>query len=336
MTDDSEHERTVPERWLLGASSFSWTPDIMRAEKTATAIVRGIAAERVASTLELEPGSVWRSFPVPTDAEVDDLRSSLTATGGAVSIVGLYIDEFTGAGRRRTEAERLAFVLPQIRAAHRLGATGVRLPIGQAGSPLLRELQPVLHELDLTLYEEIQGQQTLSNPTTAEALETIDGIADPRIRVIFDISILMPALPVSYLQLLAESGLPAEFVDRVTNEWRDPDTQIAVVALLHSGQVPPSALMIFMNMIVRFGRSDIAAVEEVWPLVGGFHLKFWDLDDADKRVSRPVEALGRLLRRRGFTGTLTSEWGGHEWLERERPTQMTRDHLALVRRALTA
>ena len=35
----------------------------------------------------------------------------------------------------------------------------------------------------------------------------------------------------------------------------------------------------------------------------------------------------------GFSGTLCSEWGGHEWLDDD-PTRMTRDHLALARRAL--
>ena len=59
------------------------------------------------------------------------------------------------------------------------------------------------------------------------------------------------------------------------------------------------------------------------PLVGAFHLKFWDLDDADGRVSRPIRDLGGGARGTGFTGTLCSEWGGHEWLDDD-PTDMTR------------
>jgi hypothetical protein len=63
------------------------------------------------------------------------------------------------------------------------------------------------------------------------------------------------------------------------------------------------------------------------------HLKFWDLDDTDGRVSRPIADIGGALRRTGFSGSLTSEWGGHEWLD-EDPTTMTRAHLDLARRAL--
>ena len=110
--------------------------------------------------IEIEPGQLWRSFPESSDAEVDAFRDALRAAGGSVSIVGGSLDDWLSPTRRRDDAERFAFLLPQLQAAHRVGAAGLRLPIGQAGEPLLRELLPVLHDLDLVLYEEIQGQQT--------------------------------------------------------------------------------------------------------------------------------------------------------------------------------
>ena len=88
-----------------------------------------------------------------------------------------------------------------------------------------------------------------------------------------------------------------------------------------------------MNLLIRFGRSDAADLQGILPLVGAFHLKFWDLDDDGGRVTQPLRDLGSLLGRNGFTGTLTSEWGGHEWLQDD-PTEMTRRHLALAETAL--
>ncbi len=107
----------------------------------------------------------------------------------------------------------------------------------------------------------------------------------------------------------------------------------AIVDLLRSGGVPASVHTLYMDMLVRFGRSDATVIADVLPWIGAFHLKFWDLDDSDDRVSGPIRDLGALLRGTGFSGTLCSEWGGHEWLDDD-PTQMTRDHLALARRAL--
>jgi hypothetical protein len=89
-----------------------------------------------------------------------------------------------------------------------------------------------------------------------------------------------------------------------------------------------------MNLLVRFGRSDAADLRGILPLVGAFHLKFWDLDDTDGRVSQPIRDLGAELAGTDFTGTLCSEWGGHEWLDDD-AALMTRAHLALARTALS-
>ena len=189
----------LPHNWTLCASSFNWTPEITAARRTAPDIVTGIA-DSVTKTIELEPGLLWRSFPAPQDAEVDELRDSLAARGGRVSIVGASLDDFTSPTDRRSLQERLDFLVPQLSAASRVGARGIRLPIGQAGTELLTLLQPLLHELDLVLYEEIQGQQTPNNPSVAPALDAIAGLADDHVRVLVDISMLMPALPVTYLR----------------------------------------------------------------------------------------------------------------------------------------
>lgn len=321
--------------WKLTASAFNWTPEVIRAARAATDIAVGIAAEDVAQVIEIEPGQLWRSFPQTTDADAEAFRARLDAVGGAVSIVGASLDDWASPTRRRSADERLAFLLPQLHTAHQVGAEGVRLPIGQAGPELLREILPVLHELDLTLYEEVQGQQSPSSPGHAAAYDTIAELDDPRVRLLVDISMLMPALPVTYLEELEAGGIPAPLIARLRHDWREPATQDAVVALLRSGGVPPQLHALYMDMLVRFGRSDAAGLRDVVPLVGAFHLKFWDLEDVDGRVSSPIRDLGALLASSGFTGTLCSEWGGHEWLDAD-AGDMTRRHLALARTALAA
>ena len=123
--------------WPLAASAFNWTPDLIRAESGATEIAVGIVSDGIAPIIEVELGQLWRSFPVPSDAEAESLRDALAAAGGRVSIVGASIDDWAAPTRRRDDDERMSFLLPQLRAAHRLGATGVRLPIGQSGVALL-------------------------------------------------------------------------------------------------------------------------------------------------------------------------------------------------------
>jgi len=318
-------------RWTLAASAFNWTPEVIRAERSAPDIAVAIAAEGTADVLEVELGQSLRSFPAPSADEATGLGTRIADVGGRVSIAGASIDDWTGDGERRSDDERLAFLLPQLHAAHALGAEGVRLPIGQAGEALLRRLLPTLQELDLTLYEEMQGHQTPERE--AAAVDVVAAIDDPHVRLLVDISMLMPALPRTYLERM--SALPPALHARLREEWRDPGTSAAVTAALHAGEVPPELRTLFMNLIVRFGRSEAAVLRPILPLVGAFHLKFWDLEDDDGRVSAPIRDLGALLRGSDFRGTLCSEWGGHEWLDDD-PTETTRAHLALAREALGA
>lgn len=325
MTTDISADRT------LAASAFNWSAEIVHAERAAPDIAASIVSSGIASVIEVELGQLWRSYPAPTDAEAEALRDALAAHGGRVSIVGASIDDWELPARRRSDAERLAFLLPQLRAAHRLGAAGLRLPIGQAGPAVLTELLPHLHELDLVLFEEAQGRQIPSaQPADYEVIAALD---DPHVQVLIDISMLMPALPSTYLDRLAAGGLPAELLTRLTDDWRDPATHDAVMALLRSGGVPGAVHTLYMDMLVRFGRSEASELRDILPLVGAFHLKFWDLDDTDERVSAPIRALASELADRDFRGTFTSEWGGLEWLDDD-AAEMTRAHLSLARTAL--
>ncbi|HEX7835140.1 MAG TPA: restriction endonuclease subunit R, partial [Pseudolysinimonas sp.] len=173
---------------------------------------------------------------------------------------------------------------------------------------------------------EAQGRQT---PQAEPAgYDTIAALGDPRIRLLIDISMLMPAPPVSYLERLERGGLESGLIARIRDEWRDPATHGAVMAAI--GSVPPPLMSLYMDMIVRFGRSAATDLRPVLGLTSGIHLKFWDLDDADGRISSPVRDVGDELAAAGFTGTLTSEWGGHAWLDDD-ATEVTRAHLELAR-----
>lgn len=330
---DTVDGRVLPAKWTLAASAFNWTPEVIRAERDAPSIAVGIVEDGVAAMIEVEPGQLWRSFPRYAPADLDAFRTELESVGGGITIVGGSLDDWASLSRRRTEAERLDFLLPQLQTAARLGAGGIRLPIGQAGEPLLRQLLPALHELDLVLYEEAQGQQSPSSPAAASAIDAIARIDDSHIRLLVDISMFMPALPPSYLEELRSGGVLETLLTRLENDWRDPATHGAVIDLLRSGVVPPQVHTLFMNLLVRFGRSDVAELPSVLPLVGAFHLKFWDLDDSDGRVSAPIRELGALLSTSDFSGSLCSEWGGHEWLDDD-PSTITRDHRRLARAAL--
>lgn len=315
----------LPDAWTLSASAFNLTPEVIRAERPAPDLAATLVEQGIASAIEIELGQMWRGFPDPPADDARAFRERLRAAGGRVSIVGASIDDWTR-GHRRTDDERFAFLQPQLRAAAAAGATGVRLPIGQAGT-LLERLVPLLDDLDLVLFEEAQGHETPA--ARPEAYDRLAQLGSPRVRLLIDISMLMPALPVTYLERLEGGGVDPALIARLRDDWRDPATNDAVLEALRGGRVPGPVHTLFMNLLVRFGRSSVDELAPALPLVGGIHLKFWDLDDADARVSQPIHDLGAALRRSGFRGTLCSEWGGQEWLDDD-PWEMTSRHLAVA------
>ncbi|QGN57711.1 restriction endonuclease subunit R [Nostocoides sp. HKS02] len=288
-------------------------------------------ARQVCPVLEIEAGQCFRSFPSMHPDEVDQMRQAVEAEGARVSIVGLGLDDWVTPTQRRTERERAAFVSPQLRAAKQLGAVGVRLPFGQPDRSLLRELLPLLHELDLVLYQEIQGTQGPGTGGYEQAMEALEDFSDQRLSIVLDSSMVTPQLPISYLEAVSQAGLPAGLLERVTTEWGSPETTAAIRSCLAEGQVPPNAMALYMTMIFRFGTWTVADLEPLLAHVGAVQFKFWDLDDSDGRVTRPIADLGAALDRGGFAGTLCSEWGGHDWWKGpEGATEMTLNHLDLV------
>ena len=128
--------------------------------------------------------------------------------------------------------------------------------------------------------------------------------------------------------------MPADLIDSLRHRWRDPAIVGAIVGLLRSGGVPASVHTLYMDMLVRFGRSEATVIADVLPWIGAFHLKFWDLDDSDDRVSGPIRDLGSAAARHRRSPAPSAASGAATSGSTTTPPQMTRDHLALARRAL--
>lgn len=68
LDPDAGDAAHLPRGWMLSASAFNWTPEVIAAERPATEIAVEVARD-VEPVIELEAGQVWRTFPVPDDAD---------------------------------------------------------------------------------------------------------------------------------------------------------------------------------------------------------------------------------------------------------------------------
>ena len=59
----------LPDGWVLSASAFNWTPEMIAGDRDAVDIAVGIVEDGLAAEIEAEPGQLWRSFPGRSEAD---------------------------------------------------------------------------------------------------------------------------------------------------------------------------------------------------------------------------------------------------------------------------
>ena len=69
-----------------------------------------------------------------------------------------------------------------------------------------------------------------------------------------------------------------------------------------------------VTAFVRMGRSPLESWTPLFPWVRHVHAKFWDWELPDEHVIGPHTRALAALSDAGYAGSVSSEWGGSEWL----------------------
>jgi hypothetical protein len=104
-------------------------------------------------------------------------------------------------------------------------------------------------------------------------------------------------------------------------------------AAIDEASVPEALHDQLVTAFIRFGHGDLADWTHVLPWVRHAHAKFWDWEDAETQVMIPHQALVTLLVEHGYTGSISSEFGGLAWLEQDEINifDLTKQHITFLR-----
>lgn len=216
-----------------------------------------------------------------------------------------------------------------------MGFEGARIAFGLAPE-LLGPLAERAEQHGVSLLQEMQGGLRPESESFQRQVEAVEAVGSTALGFVFDLSACMPELPVTYLDALLREGVPQEAVAHLNAAWRDstPDSLKAELGeWLSDASVPPPGRARLSMPFGRFGNTSVSDWREFLPSIRGVHLKYWDLEDAYGRISRPMAKLTKELNKVGYCGALTSEWGGHEWLPDD-PIVMTQGHRRLYAQAV--
>jgi hypothetical protein len=309
---------------------FSFTNDIVRGREDDA--VRSVATHDLARTVEFDGPQHFASLPNLSPPEIDSFRRRLLELDLMPTQLGIYDDAWLSPTRRGSPDERVASLERQIRSAHRLGFQAVKIAWGKE-LPLLARLRPCLEDTGLMLTQEAQGSLDPDSPDVLERIEFVSRHPDS-FAFVFDLSACMTALPVTFVDELARLGVDPLVIQTLGAWGQAPDQELRERVL--AAITPEARTADFMAKVMmpfgRFGHTTVAQWRDVLRHTATVHLKFWDLDDEAGALSTPVAELLDLLDELEYAGPLTSEWGGHEWLDQD-AVAMTRGHRALCEAA---
>ncbi|WP_395400113.1 hypothetical protein ACHMXB_16685 [Arthrobacter sp. UC242_113] len=331
---------TDPE-WAF--TMFSLTTELLRAERSPDELLRSAVEAGLCTAIEADAPQHFRGYPwaggqpdAQALAERCEFRALAEALGIRLTLLGIYNDSALRRDRVMTPQESVDYIDGQLAAASAMGFEGARIAFGLAPEILAPLAERAEHH-GVLLLQEVQGGIRPDGESFQRQLAAIDRIGSRQLGFVFDLSACMPALPVSYLEALRQEGVPRCAVDYLEAEWHGSTPQslkAGLDAALGDAQLTGAARARLSMVFGRFGNTTVAEWREFLPLVRGVHLKYWDLEDRDGRVSGPIGELRRELAAAGYAGAVTSEWGGHEWLDID-PIGMARGHRRLYDKSPT-
>jgi hypothetical protein len=162
--------------------SFKWSFEDMM--QKASLLGRGV---------EIVGPAHHRSFPEVTDEFERVFKSSVERNGLTPTSYGSYADPFMLPGRDLTEDELVAYTIPQLKGAAKLGFPVVRLQYFV--HPVIERLLPYAEKYDLKMGYELHTPLMIEAPLTQELIAQVKRISSPHLGLIPDAGIFTRSIP---------------------------------------------------------------------------------------------------------------------------------------------
>lgn len=322
----------------LGTTLFSLTPDWRRGDD-ATSILERVGNAGCGPAIEVIGHQAWRGFPVVSADDERAFRDAVDRLDLQPVALGVYPHPFRRPGPPQSLDEQAADLTAQMEAARRLGFPVVRTHLG-LDPALVRRAAAEADRLEVVLTFEVQGVATPDAPAVVDVLDLQAETGSPFLGLTMDFSVTSRSLPLVLDAALRRNGLSDDAIAEVHHLWAEDlpiGRRIGTALGLVAGHPQEQPLTVLVaGVLGRCGRTEPAEWAEVLPVVHHAHAKFWDPDV--ESVREPHGAWLAALDAAGYAGTVVSEWGGHEMLDRSEADALTvtRDHLTLLAELSTA
>lgn len=308
---------------------FSFTNELLDGRKSALDLIEEVLGSGVTKNIEIDGPMHFRNYPDPSAQEIKELQALLGKYDARISLIGGAADRAVSSTRMVDSAEVVESVKRQLALAADLGAFGLRMMVGGLTLDELKQLAPIAEAHDVKILFELHGVMSADSPIALECLELVKAVDSSHVRLMFDSSLFMTSMPKALTEALSRIGVKnsAEIADKwaasTLNEfrgWLMPQIE----------SFPPPFKAFIPTLTSRMGHAKPSDYSDYMPYIESVHLKYWEVPNLESD-----DELLQYLMDHNYSGYLTSEWGGHEWVNLKQVSSLdiTKAHRELVERS---
>ena len=264
-------------------------------------------AAKLGGGVEIVGPTHHRGFPHVPDEFETAFTSSVVRHGLTPTAYGSYADPFLRWDRQLSDEELIAYTLPQIRGAARLGFPIVRMQ--HFAADIIERVLPVAAELDVILAYELHTPLDLTSKRTRYLVDQLERIDSPHLGLVPDAGLFARSLSAHQRNRALELGMTREAVDEIAAVWARQAPLDDAQAILTKRGAPESCAFWLHMLWGAYGHSDPADLATIANWIVHVHGKFYSMQDGQEPDLRYRELVFALLNI-GYTGWISSEYEG--------------------------
>lgn len=294
---------TLPFR--LGVSFHTFTEEYCSAQWSFEDMME--LAASLGGGVEIVGPAHHRGFPHVTLEFERSFHSACARFGVTPVCYGSYADPFTLPDRDFDDDDLIAYTIPQLHTAARLGFPIVRLQFFV--HPVIERLLPLAQRLGLRLGYELHAPITFESRLGRLLLEQVQRLDTPHLGLIPDCGIFGRAVPAFRQERALAAGVDPALLARALVMWQDDMPLEDALPELHAaGMTPPQlpAIEIFWGSVAQSDPEGLVTHARHVIHVHGKYFSLHDGEEPDVRYHDVVQALLRAA----YSGWMSTEYEG--------------------------
>jgi len=303
---------------ILGVSLYSFTNEWQQRLYTLESMVAKVAELGLGPAVEVVGFQSFREYPNISDEFARRFRDLLDKYELVLSSLGGNLDYGLRRDRFLNNDEILDYVERQLVSARKMGFPVLRMVTG-ISSDIYEQLVPIAEREGVHIGCEVHSPQTTQSPAVISLLELIERLQTPNLGFVPDFGASMTSIAEGQWSGPRAGGVPEELIERTKEIWRTvdagPERFAAAHAVWDEYGVSPGMAGRLHTVISMNGRMPVEDWAVLLPYTRHCHGKFYHVDESGQEPSIDYQAIMELLKREGYTGTVSAEWEGHAFTE---------------------